>query len=133
MIKSYYAAAMLMLLPPILKRPRCSFPVSSTRDDDVAGDGGHDPPVLVVVAVPVVNVGDAALAVVGDPIHRVAAEAKPRDLGQAGSAQIMRRDALDPEFGDQLPQQQRPTLLALFGRTRWISISASAGSESATR
>ena len=98
----------------------------------MAGDGGHDPAILVGVLVPVVNVGDAALAVVGDPIHGVAAEAQAGDLGQRGSAQIVRRGPFDAEFADELLQEsarlQRAASLAEMESTK-----ARAGSDSATR
>ena len=94
--------------------------------------GRHDPLVLVGVAVAVVNVGHRAGLVIGDPVHRVAAEAEPGDPRQAGAPQIVRRGALDPELGDQLLQQTRSTL-ALRSSARWLSISACAGSDSQTR
>ena len=99
----------------------------------MARDGRHDPLVLRRVAVAVVDVGHRTGLVIGDPVHRVAAEAEPGDPGQAGAPQIVRRGALDPELGDQLLQSAGSTLLALRLAARWLSISASAGSDSATR
>ena len=77
----------------------------------MARDGRHDPPVLLGVAVAVVDVGHRTGPVIGDAVHRVAAEAEPGDRRQAGSPQIVRRGALDAKLGDQ-PLQQRARLLA---------------------
>ena len=71
--------------------------------------GRHDPLVLVGIAVAVVDVGHRAGAVIGDAVHRVAAEAEPGDPRQAGAPQIVRRGALDPELGDELLQQRAST------------------------
>ena len=73
--------------------------------------GRHDPLVLLRVAVAVVDVGHRAGPVIGDPVHRVAAEAEPGDPRQAGAPQIVRRGALDPELGDQLPLSSALDLL----------------------
>ena len=54
--------------------------------------------VLLGIAVPVVDAGDAALAVIGDPVHRVAAEAERRSRVPRGSPQIVRRRPLDAEL-----------------------------------
>ena len=99
--------------------------------DHVPRHRRHDPLVLVGVAVAVVDVGHRAGAVIGDPVHRVAAEAEPGDPCQAGAPQIVRRGALDPQLGDELPQQRaRPCCCARRGG---CSISACAGSDSQTR
>jgi len=84
----------------------------SPQADDVANRGPvdeadyvprhrrHDPPVLIGVAMAVVNIGDAAGPVIGDPVHRIAAKAEPGDPRQAGSPQIVRCDALDAQLSD---------------------------------
>jgi hypothetical protein len=68
--------------------------------------GRHDPLVLILVAVAVIDVGHRRRLVIGDPVHRVAAEAESGDPCQAGAPQIMRRDALDPMLGDNLLEQR---------------------------
>ena len=83
-----------------LKATTLPFAVSST-----SGGGGHDPPVFIGIAVAIVNVRHAALPVVGDAVHHVAAEAEPGDRRQTGSPQIVRCGALDPEPGDGLPHE----------------------------
>ena len=77
----------------------------------------------------VVDVSHRSGAVIGDPAHRVAAEAKPGDPRQAGTPQVVRRGALDLEVGDELLQQAPDSLpLARLASTR-----ACAGSDSHTR
>ena len=73
----------------------------------------HDPLVLVGIAVPVVNVGHRAGPVIGDPVHRVAAEAEPGDPRQAGAPQIVRRGALDARARRPAASAARSTLLLL--------------------
>ena len=71
----------------------------SAQADDVANRGPvdeadhvprhrrHDPPVLIGIAMAVVNIGDTAGPVIGDPVHRIAAKAEPGDPRQAGAPQ----------------------------------------------
>jgi len=69
--------------------------------NDVARYGRHDPLVFFSIAMSVVDVGHRLGLVIGDAVHRVAAEAEPCDRGQAGTPQIVRRGSLDPQLCDQ--------------------------------
>ena len=100
--------------------------------DHVPRHGRHDPLVLVGIAVAIIDVGHLTGPVIGDAVHRVAAEAEPGDPRQAGSPQIVRRGALDLELGDQF-LQQNARLLAARSSRGGCSISACAGSDSQTR
>src|SRR5262249_11618729 len=72
--------------------PRGAVPAPFRQCQYVVGHALHDPPVLHLVPVPVVHVGDPALAVVLDPVHRVAAEAEPGYGAAVGAPQVVRRD-----------------------------------------
>jgi len=67
--------------------------------------GRHDPPILFGITVAVVDVGHRAGLVIGDPVHRIAAETEPGDARQTGSPEIVRCGAFDPVLGDELEQQ----------------------------
>ena len=74
--------------------------------DDALRHRLHHAPVFIGIFVPVVHVCDAALFVVGDAVHGVAAEAKRRDLRRKGSSQIMRRGPFSI-LGARMPREMR--------------------------
>ena len=64
-------------------------------------DGLRDPSVLRFIAVPVVNVRHRTGLVIGDPVHRVAAEAEPGNHRWRSAPQIMWRGGLNANLGYQ--------------------------------
>ena len=77
-----------------------SISASAQRDDvggtavfrdghDVPGNSLHDRLVLLLVSVPIVDIGNAAIPVVGHPVHGITTKPERSELGAERPAQIV--------------------------------------------
>ena len=69
------------------------------QQHDVVGHRLHDVFIFIAVTVPVIDRRDAALDMVLNAVHRLAAKAERGNSGAVGPAQIVWRGAFDAKLG----------------------------------